>query len=276
MELLDIYVGKVEEFVLAPIGDIQWTGSGENVALDHLHEHIDECNKLGAHFIGMGDYIDLASPSNRQRLRAAGVYDNVEQELDRLSVELVERLYSMVLESTAGRWLALLEGHHFWPLLSGQTTDQLLAHMLGTMHGGTSCMAQLHFSGPAGQHGSVRVWAHHGANRAAANPLSQLERKVFPHWQADVFLHGHTPCLSGMVKQGIAKVRDELDHQEARLVSTGGWAKAYVEGSRHGSVPRGDYAEQGLLPPAVIGAPLVFVYPRWKGEKWLPKIRVQF
>ena len=45
--------------VIAPIGDIQWSGKRGSTAGDILKRHIDKCMKLDAWFVGTGDFIDF-------------------------------------------------------------------------------------------------------------------------------------------------------------------------------------------------------------------------
>jgi len=91
--------------VIAPIGDIQWSGKRGSTAGDILKRHIDKCMKLDAWFVGTGDFIDFMSPSNRQRFKAAALYDAAEDVVDDAALELVHGLYEDYLKPTKGRWL---------------------------------------------------------------------------------------------------------------------------------------------------------------------------
>jgi hypothetical protein len=276
MELLS-YSYANEPVVVAPIGDIQWLSNGENVAIEHLQKHLDYCLSIGAYFVGTGDYTDFMSPSNRQRLQGAALYDNPQQALDDMAISHTERLFDSVLKVTAGRWLCLLEGHHFAQLLNGYTTDQLLADKLGTVHAGSCVYIRLHFI-DRDRSGDVLIWAHHGPNRNVSDPAAYLERNVLPYWDAHVFMMGHVPRLSARVHNRIspqyATEEGTQQHQEARLVGTGGWAKAYVERSVMGRTPRGDYAERGMMSPGIIGAPIITVEPYWNDGVFDPRVRV--
>jgi hypothetical protein len=70
----------------------------------------------GAYFIGMGDYIDFMSPSNRARFQNAGLYDTTVKSVDDKARSLVEDLWLKALKPSKGRWLGLLEGNQY-PLL---------------------------------------------------------------------------------------------------------------------------------------------------------------
>src|SRR3972149_1570283 len=90
-------------YVGIPIGDIQWTGKKANIALEHLKRTIERGMEMKAFFVGMGDYLDAFSPSNRQRLRAAALYDTSEEVIDDKATDLVHQLYEEVLKPTKGR-----------------------------------------------------------------------------------------------------------------------------------------------------------------------------
>ena len=63
MELTSYQVNKPGEFILMPIGDIQYTGTRYDTAdIDRLKRHIEWGITHDAWFLGMGDYIDFASP----------------------------------------------------------------------------------------------------------------------------------------------------------------------------------------------------------------------
>src|SRR3990167_72146 len=134
MELLQveprrrIVNSKWEEMRICYLGDFQYAGKkAHGTALTQLKEKIAEEVERGAYFIGMGDYIDFLSPSNRQRLRSAALYDTAEDVIDEKSMELTQEIFDLALRPTVGRWLGLVEGHHFSQLKTGDTTDMRLA-----------------------------------------------------------------------------------------------------------------------------------------------------
>ena len=124
-----------EPFYVAPLGDIQWNGHPDEIALDDLKWHIEDAMEKHAWFIGMGDYIDMASPSGRQRVAAAGHYDNMLQGIDDRALELTLEV-AEILKPTVGRWAGLLTGHHYWKNQQGVTSDQRLCEILGATYPG--------------------------------------------------------------------------------------------------------------------------------------------
>src|SRR5438034_3912232 len=116
-----------DEILLMPIGDIQYAGDDKQIALGMLKRHIAWGVEHNAYFLGMGDYTDAFRPSNRQRLRAAALYDTANAVIDQRAQALVDELYEKALKPSRGRWLGLLEGHHYHQFAAGMTTDMLLA-----------------------------------------------------------------------------------------------------------------------------------------------------
>lgn len=259
--------------VVAPLGDIQWNGDANEIALDALKRHIAAAVAKNAWFIGLGDYIDFASPSNRAKLAAADLYDGPLKTLDDVAHRLVDEVYD-ILKPTKGRWLGLLEGHHFYQFRSGMTTDMKLAEMLGTKFLGTSAYVALSFAKHHETHGTTvtsYIWAHHGRGSGKAHaPIMKLEN-LAPYWDADVFLIGHmtklaTAPLNRIYPSFVGKI-GKLRHKRISLVGTGGWSKGYMEGATQGAVPRGGYVERGMMNPVCLGAPLIYFMPHRTSNK---------
>jgi hypothetical protein len=254
--------------VLAPIGDIQYFGRRSAIAWDHLKRHIDQAMARKAWFIGMGDYIDFLSPSNRKRLAQADLYDNSLDVVDDKARELTFQLYEQLLKPTTGRWLGLLEGHHFAQLQTGQTTDQYLCELLKTRFLGTCAYVRLSMqpSPKATSHSNYLIWAHHGRGGGAKAhaPLMKLEN-LTPYWEAHLFLIGHMTKVAAApinrVRPAFGPTHAQLRHERIYLVGTGGWMKGYEEQSKQGLIPRGSYVESGMLAPVALGAPIITVTP---------------
>lgn len=282
-----------EEVILAPIGDIQWAGRKEHLAWSALKEHVAEAMERKAWFIGLGDYIDFASPSNRQRLRSAALYDTAEQVIDDKARALVDELYAELLAPTRGRWLGLLEGHHWTHLLTGETTDQYLCQKLQAPFLGTSAYVGLMFQTDNGTR-SVTIWAHHGAGggQKVHAPVLKLENMA-TNWDADIMLVAHMTKRATGVLQRCYPVwggrKPTIRYRTMHLVGCGGWLKGYQEQSTQGQTPRGGYVEQKMLAPVALGAPFVRIRPRMrhpgnpenatastvKEHFWEPDIRVE-
>lgn len=258
-------------FVVAPLGDIQWAGKRGPTAKESLREYIDRALELDAWFLGMGDYTDFLSPSNRQRLMAAGLHETSEDVIDDKALDLALELYQDYLKPTKGRWLGMLHGHHFAILKTGESTDQRLAGLLNTRFLGTSAFVRLQFREGAHrkdrQAENVIIWAHHGCGGGTTPgaPLNKLQNAALGY-DADIYIMGHTtkqPAapLNRVKPRWHGRGAPDLVHKKVLLVNSGGFNKSAVVGHRVGQVPMGTYAEKGMMNPSVLGAPIIRIEP---------------
>ena len=257
-----------EPLTIIPLGDIQWNGKNGPTALDILKRTIDDGLERNAFFIGMGDYIDFMSPSNRQKLRVAGFYDNTEDVIDEKAMELTHEIYELALKPTKGRWLGMLEGHHFSHLKSGDTTDMRLCQMLNTRFLGSSAIVRIVFD-VCGSRITSNIWCHHGQGGGASQggPLNKLAGMAGGFEQIDVMIMGHTCKMPADKLERVYVKWDSPDgptlvKRTIALVNSGGFAKSLVVGNRQGQVPRGTYAEVGMMKPVPLGAPKIHITPR--------------
>ncbi len=245
---------NAKNLTIAPIGDIQWSGEAGPTAKDQLRRHIDTCLERDAYFVGLGDYIDMLSPSNRKRLQGAGLYDTAMQVLWEKSKELSIEVYEKFLKPTTGRWLGLVHGHHFYEN-AGESSDECLCSLLKAPFLGTS--AFLHNA----TH-DFTVYLHHGTGGGVL-PGSALNRPyhVATGLQgADVYLFGHSTKLAATRLSrpfpvwGKREADHRLEHRDVFLLSCGGFSKSNVTGRTWG-----DYAEQAGMTPSPLTAPIITV-----------------
>jgi len=273
-----------EPVLIRPVGDIQWFGFDDEVAINFLAREMKWGLDNNCYFLGMGDYIDTLSPSNRSRLQQADLYDSPLRFFD-LSVErLVDELYEKAFKGTEGRWLGLLEGHHWYKFDDGSTSDHRMCRSLGAKFLGTSAIIRLRFSDGEGHRGTINLWCHHGvgAGKRLSAPLNQLE--ILPaYWpECQIFLIGHHhKKIGGPIDQTVpvwphsdSNQEPKLLHRTCLVACTGGFLKGYVEGRE-----RGNYVEKAMLPPVALGCITVKIIPGWtrKGGStiWNPTIKVE-
>jgi hypothetical protein len=272
MELLSFSIPKTAtKFVLAPLGDFQYSGQKGPTAKDTLKRHIEKCLKMEAFFFGMGDYNDFLSPSNRKRLMSADLYDSAKDVIAAKAYELAVDVYEEFLKPTTGRWIGMLEGHHYYQR-DGQTTDQHLAEMLKTKFVGTSVGCRI-------PNADFTFWAHHGTGGGitAGAAFNRLQRTASEFVWADVYMMGHTTKMGAMPLSrpwpiwGKSGQKHDMIHKNYYLVSTGGFSKSNIIGHRDGTIPRGEYAEQRMLGPSPLSAPIITVDIQ---ESWPERLSV--
>ncbi len=257
MELLSCSIPKsLKQLVIAPIGDIQWSGDKGPTAQDHLKRHIDRCLELDARFVGVGDYIDFLSPSNRRRLMSADLYDTAKSVISEKAQELNQQVFDKFLKPTVGKWLALGEGHHYSEG-DGETTDEQLARMLKTEFIGTSAFINI----PSAD---FTLYLHHGLGGGTlpGAGLNRLYHLAAGLQGADVYLMGHNTKIATARMSRPFPVwgkTPHLEHRDIWIVNCGGFSKSNIVGHRHGSIKRGDYAEQAMFTPSPLTAPIITV-----------------
>src|SRR3990167_2167004 len=152
------------EVRILPITDIQWGAKGCDA--DRLKQHIDWGLKNDCYFVGLGDYVDVASPSNRSKFASANFYDTVRDAMDSISEKHVSELID-ILQPTKGKWLGLLSGHHYWEFQDGTTTDTRLAKALAAPYlgdGAAKVILKMVYQPPNGKkkYADAHIWLHHG------------------------------------------------------------------------------------------------------------------
>lgn len=260
-----------EEQLIIPIGDIQLQPNRDAVDLKRLKETIQFGVDHNAWFIGMGDYADLESPSNRKMLESTGFYDSVRDALDLKAEEIEEELQDL-LKPTVGRWLGLLEGHHYHVHQDGTTTDTRLAQFLKAPYLGTCAYINLTFQSAARHvNPQVNIWLHHGraGGKLLSTPINQLEH-VIKGFDADIYLIGHhhksVAARHSRVYPVFGPKMGTLDHRDSYLICCGSYLKGFVESHKRNGRPGGMYAEAGMMNPLSLGGVKIWLRPKYEGS----------
>lgn len=221
--------------------------------------------KNGAHFVNLGDNIDFASPSNREKLLAVTLYDSAVKTIDDAALTLTEDLFA-ILKPSRGMWDGIVEGHHFYQTADGGTTDQYLAGLLQTEFLGTA--ASLIYEFPNGQ--ECVVFMHHGKGSSVmlAGVFNAIEKLVRDH-DADIYLMAHQHKLAFIrgVKLGVRMIdgKDTLQERHIIMGATGSYLKGFLQGAEMGGRLGGTYAERRMLPPLALGSGAIQVKPDGQG-----------
>lgn len=260
MELLKYRIPKdTKKLVIAPLGDFQWNGDKGPTAQDSLKRHIDYCLEQDAYYIGVGDYIDFLSPSGRKKLMSADLYECSQAAIVDKAMALNQEVYEKFLMPTRGRWLGLVEGHHFFEW-AGETTDQHLAALLKTTFLGTSAYINIPVA-------DITLYTHHGLGGGIlpGTGINRLYHIANGLPRADFYLMGHNTKM-GTVRLsrpypvwGKKPSEHHLAHGDLWLVNCGGFSRSNIENHRVNGIPRGDYAERGMMTPSPLAAPLITI-----------------
>jgi len=218
-------------FYLIPFGDIH--RSSPHCAVDRW---LDFCNwaksKKNAYFLGMGDYLDLASTSERPLLTHSALHESSRRTLDDMAMEYV-RLIVKEMSFMKGRLIGLVEGNHYYDFIDGTTSTQRMCAMLDCKYLGVSSFVRLRVPESGNRSNTVDIWAHHGlgASRLVGGSLNRVQQMAEAA-EADIYLMGHDHKKSvGFVNRlrlCRAGGKLALNHRKVLMARTGSFLKGYV------------------------------------------------
>ena len=159
---------------LMPFGDIHY---GCPAHSDRSFSKYIECAKEKEHavFLGMGDYFDIASTSERGILSSGILHDSTLDTMDTYYKELADEFINKIC-FMKGRIAGLIEGNHYAVLRSGITTTQYMAEVLGCKYLGVAGFVRLKFTLQETSRTSIDIFAHHGkgASRLIGGSLNRV------------------------------------------------------------------------------------------------------
>jgi hypothetical protein len=207
-------------------------------------------------FLGMGDYMDGHSASERSLLSSRVLHDSTTV---RMADEATERLdaFAKDIEFMRGRLIGLLSGNHYVELPGGIHGDQYLAGKLGCQFLGCFSMVRLyvHPSTKSTTQISVDIAAHHGIG-GGKTPTGRMKsvEDMARMIEADIYLMGHNHARgvgSGHTWLYLAQAPSEptgliMKSRDTVLGRTGSFLKSYEPG-----MP--SYVVDSCMPPASLG-----------------------
>lgn len=260
----------LEETLLMPVGDCHFSNGGPTDPCDteRFKRHLDWGMKRSAWFLGMGDMLEIMSPSNRRALRGVRLYDSTQDMIEQAGNERLLKFLEVV-KGTEGHWLGLLEGHHFMEFEDGTTSDTRVCSFLKAPFLGNCAFVHLNFKKPKASSASIgaTIWCHHGTGggQLVSAPLNLLER-VVEHFEADIYLMGHQhKKVAAPIDRVYVSWRSNpprVLHRRMILACTGGFLRAYMQGSKRRGRAQGTYVEKRMLSPTALGGIAVYIRPR--------------
>lgn len=248
-----------EPIYLFPFGDIH--RSSPSCDVDRWLEFLSwASSKERSYYLGMGDYDDLASTSERAILNNKSLHDSTLRTLDIHYKEHTDKFYKEI-EFMGDRLIGLIEGNHYQELQSGMTTTQYLADKMNTKYLGVSSFVRLILK-PSKRTSTqkVDIWAHHGkgASRLVGGSLNRVEHMLTAA-NADIYLMGHdhkktvgyVPTLELKEAGGGLK----LSAKKKLLARTGSFLKGYTPNEV-------SYVADMALNPADLGVIKIELTPR--------------
>jgi len=253
-----------DPITLVPLSDLQ--GGAPGCAVDRFKRHVELGLQEEAYFYWLGDAVDHASPSGRQKIRKAEFYDTTYRALEDKAEKDLEEVKALLVD-TVGKTLFVLKGHHSFDFEDGSTTDERLAEYLGAPYLGTSTIFQLRFKREGKAMLPCQIFAHHGERAATSTSLMTrwMEVSLLPHWPTvDIFNIAHCHRAGGVKLESMVPSfgkNPKLGGKQRLLAVTGGWLRGYVVGNKRGNRVEGTYVEAGLMPPTALGGVVQYVAP---------------
>lgn len=200
-------------------------------------EYAQRLPKQSTVFLGMGDYLDCASTSERIALTRAEFHESTKQHIEDSATSNVGRL-ARELGFMKGRLIGLINGNHFYDYPNGINSDQRLCEKLGCKYLGVSAFIRLNilFSG---RYLTFDIWAHHGAGGARL-PGGSINRvdQMRDHAEADAYVMGHDHkrgVFPANPRLSLERTRNKelrLKQRQSWLIRSGSFLKSYEDGHR--------------------------------------------
>ncbi len=255
------YENVVDTHYLLPFGDVHYKNPQHHVEL-----WADWCEwakkKPRSMFIGMGDYLEWFSDSERRGVRSINLHESSEKMMDDFAKETCDEFYSQI-SFMKGRILGMLEGNHFYQFQNGMTSTQYLCQKLSCKYLGASGFVRIRFCNTrSNDKVKIDVFVHHGKGAArlvggSLNTVQQMAECA----EADIYLMGHDHKKSiGMSSRLVltdGRTGINLKEKKVLYARTGSFLKGYEP-------EKPSYVTKSLLNPSDLGTVKIELTPRTK------------
>lgn len=244
-----------QNLYIIPIGDIQ--SEGEYDRLASLVTWCTEREKEGSivRLLGMGDYFETFSPSERAVLKAGksgyGLHETTQEKLDSVVQAQADQFYD-IMKPMTGHFFGLLRGHHkhdfFMPKggREGLTTDQYLCHKLDCEYFGSVVVVKALINGLP-----FVIFASHGygSARTKGARLNKRLRMREVYLDANLYIMGHDNSkLVDVDEPMFTDAAGDVYYKKQYYIGSGSFQKSYQVGTADGG-----YVEDALYPPCSLG-----------------------
>lgn len=254
-----------EDFFIPVFSDVH--RYAYNCDVDGWLKFLEYCKALqkrskNVYYLGLGDYDDIASTSERIKLAHSELHDTTYDSLDEY-VDKRTQDYCKELAFMKGRVIGMIEGNHHYKFAAGDTSTMRMCSYLGTTYLGGISVIRLDFKykgAEAGKRCAVDIYAHHtagskgGGGRKAGSSLNKLE-DMADVWDVDICVAGHDHKMnSGFPVRMFLDKNMNVKQRDILLVRTGSFQKGWVPG------------KQGYVPtfngkPNFLGCPIIKLTP---------------
>lgn len=227
------------------------------------HKFIERyCDDKNAYFIGMGDYLDELSSSERKKYINSDYHDSTTHTTSKFYQQRAENL-AKEISFMKGRCIGLHEGNHFFRLSDGTTTTNTICRALDTNHLGVKSFIEIILKKDQHHSNRVVICCHHGESggRTVGTSVNKLEKMAHTH-DADIILQGHDHRKNHveMTEIGITKSlhgKPNIVERVKYCARTGGFLKGYIDKQL-------SYIADANMPPNSLGNIEFHLTPRRK------------
>ena len=228
-------------------------------------------NDPSCYFIGMGDYMDELSTSERKSFINSDYHDSTTQNLTKFySARALN--FAKEISFMKNRIIGFCEGNHYFALQDGTTTTNLLCRELEAKYLGVKCFIDLVLQCDEHHSSRVVICCHHGESggRRITTSIGKLELMAFTH-DAEIILQGHDHRKNHIEVPHIGithsqKGKPNVYQKTKYCARTGGFLKGYVD--QHMS-----YIADANLPPNDLGNVEFHLVPKMKRTR-VPVLKV--
>jgi len=246
-----------ETIPLYPFGDIH--RDSPNCHVPKWQEFLSEASKpTNGLYIGMGDYLDCFSESERSGLIAAKLHESSEENMENFIKSKLDA-FCEEIEFMRGKLIGFIEGNHFYKFASNITSTQYLCEKMKCRYLGASAFIRLSLEYHGHSTSKVDMFVHHGkgASRLVGGSLNTVQQMA-ECAVADVYLMGHDHKKSAGMSSRLELTDGSsgVNLRERRLLyaRTGSFLKSYEP-------DRASYVVKSLLNPSDIGYVKIEITP---------------
>jgi hypothetical protein len=252
-----------EPHYLLPFGDIH--RDSKNCHVELWNEWCDWAkHKPRSCFIGMGDYFDNFSTSERMGLDSAHLHESTKENFDDFCREKVKS-FSDEIGFMRGKLLGMIEGNHYYPFSDGTTSTQYLCQLMRCKYLGVASIVRITFKYLNGNKcSSVDIFAYHGKGAArlvggSLNTVQQMSECA----EANIYLMGHdhkkSIGMSSKLRLTDGRTGIHLNEKKQLYARTGSFLMGYCEN-------RPSYVVKKLLNPTDLGTVKIELTPKLKSK----------
>ena len=244
---VSVKVPYAHRLKIKPFGDIHRDSHNCDVKrwkawLKHAEETHDEYT----YYVGLGDYNDFASYTERKQLK--GLHESTCEKLDKVAAADVAKLCDE-LSFMKGHLLGLIHGNHEWEFLDGQLATEKMCEILDCPFLGYTAYVRINCNVMGDSCVTTDLFLCHGkgAGRLLGSTINSIEKAANIFHDADIYLMVHDHKRGAMPKTVLytnqqMEVREKLQW----FGRTGSFLRGFVEDTP-------SYVVGAMYPPTSLG-----------------------